>query len=170
MPQGTVLGPVLFLCLIASISDGTDSNTRVSFSLTTPAPAGASTTRMTSTSCSLTWRSSTTGLERWTLEFNGTSSRQLGAGQSTITGPCHIKFQFWNEWTYNSCSGGEIEEKDHVKDFGVMPSSDLTFFHHIKKVVETSWKQSGFIFRTWSRGTMMTLWTTMIQSRLDYCN
>ena len=54
-----------------------------------------------------------------------------------------------------------------------MLSSDLTFTHHIKKVVKTCRKQSGFIFRTFrtrSRGTMMTLWTSMIQSRLDYCS
>ena len=71
------------------------------------------------------------------------------------------------------CSGDIIEEMRDVKDLGVMLSSDLTFTCHIKKTIKTCRKQAGYIFRTFStraRSTVITLWKTMIQSRLDYCS
>ena len=107
------------------------------------------------------------------MEFNGDNFKALRCWPVNNNWTRHLPFQFRNEWTYSSCSGGEIEEKEHVKDLGVMLSSDLTFSNHIKKVVKICRKQSGFIFRTFrtrSRETMMTLWTSMIQSRLDYCS
>ena len=54
-----------------------------------------------------------------------------------------------------------------------MLSSDLPFTSHIKKTIKGYRKQSGLIFRTFrtrSKYTMLTLWKSLIQSRLDYCS
>ena len=74
---------------------------------------------------------------------------------------------------YVNEEGKDIEEKDHLKDLGIQMSNDLTFSKHIDKTVSTCSKTIGWIrrtFRTRSIYTMKDLWSSMIQSRLDYCS
>ena len=50
---------------------------------------------------------------------------------------------------------------------------DLSFSQHINKVVSTCNKIVGWALRTFktrSKSTMLVLWNSMIQSRLDYCS
>ena len=66
-----------------------------------------------------------------------------------------------------------IQEKPHLRDLGVQVSSNLTFNHHIDNVVLSSTRMVGWVMRTFrrrSKATMLTLWKTIIQSKIDYCS
>ena len=56
---------------------------------------------------------------------------------------------------------------------GVEVSSDLSFNNHIENVVAASNRMVGWVMRTFrrmSRCLMITVWKTLIQTKLDYCS
>ena len=66
-----------------------------------------------------------------------------------------------------------IEEKSNLRDLGVQVSSDLTFSIHIENGVLAATRMVGWVMRTFSRRSkflMLTMWKTLIQSKLDYCS
>ena len=74
---------------------------------------------------------------------------------------------------YIDPEGNIIEEKEHLRDLGVELSSDLTFSRHIENIVSDASRLVGWIMRTFrrrSKGVMVTLWKSLIQSRLEYCS
>ena len=67
----------------------------------------------------------------------------------------------------------KIEEKEHLRDLGVEISSNLKFNDHIGNVVTSASSMVGWAMRTFrrrSRATMMTIWKSLIQPKLDYCS
>ena len=91
------------------------------------------------------------------------------------------KFEMLRYWprkgskpdNYKDPAGTDIEEKDHLRDLGVELSSDLTFHIHIENVVNAASKLTGWALRTFrrrSRKLMLTVWKTLIQTKLDYCS
>ena len=75
--------------------------------------------------------------------------------------------------SYKDPDGNPIEEKANLRDLGVQISSDLTFSIHIENVVAAATKMVGWVLRTFrrrSRTLMLTLWKSLIQSKLDYCS
>ena len=77
----------------------------------------------------------------------------------------HMKYGKDNELKKYSCylasNGKLIENKEHIKDLGVMMSRDCTFTHHIYKVCSTVEELSGWVLRTFksrSSEVMLTLW------------
>ena len=76
--------------------------------------------------------------------------------------------------TYYCTPLGEIiTQQDHVKDLGVMLSSDGTFDHHINKIIESAKSTVAWILRTFStrdKTTMLTLWKSMVIPILEYCS
>ena len=74
---------------------------------------------------------------------------------------------------YNSPDGSQIEEKPHLRDLGVQINTDLTFKNHIQNCVASANKLIGWAMRTFRRRStlvMMTIWKSLIQSKLDYCS
>ena len=75
--------------------------------------------------------------------------------------------------TYKSPDGSVIEEKVNLKDLGVEMASDLTFFVHISNTVAAANKLVGWALRTFRRRSkmvMLTIWKSLVQSKLDYCS
>ena len=73
---------------------------------------------------------------------------------------------------YRAPDGQSIEVKDDLRDLGVRLSSDLSFRTHIQSVVASANKIVGWVLRTFRRRSpyvMLTLWHSLIQSKLDYC-
>ena len=66
-----------------------------------------------------------------------------------------------------------IEEKSHLRDLGVEICSDLSFAVHIDNTVTSATRLLGWAMRTFrrrSRMIMMTIWKSLVQSKLDYCS
>ena len=75
------------------------------------------------------------------------------------------------DFSYRSPDGTKIEERDHLRDLGVEMSSDLTFTVHIKNSVSAANRLVVWALRTFRRRSkliMLTIWKSLIQSKLDY--
>ena len=74
---------------------------------------------------------------------------------------------------YLSPEDNPIEEKSHLRDLGVELSNDLSFTLHIENTVASANKLIGWSLRTFRRRSsliMMTIWKSLVQSKLDYCS
>ena len=74
---------------------------------------------------------------------------------------------------YRSDQGSIIEEKDHVRDLGIVMSNDATFNKHIYDKCTNIKSKIAWVLRTFkSRDpqTMLTLWKSQILCHLDYCS
>ena len=75
------------------------------------------------------------------------------------------------EQPYLSPDGTPIIQKLHLRDLGVEMSSNCSFTIHIENVVTSVTKMVGWVLRTFrSRVVMITCWSSLLQSRLDYCS
>ena len=75
-------------------------------------------------------------------------------------------------YEYSTSGGVVITPLTHVKDLGVIISSDLTWHRHINIMVEGANKMSSWalsLFQDRSKTTMLTLYKSLIRCRLEYC-
>ena len=66
-----------------------------------------------------------------------------------------------------------IEEKDSIRDLGVIMSSDATFSSHVDAVCSKVRQKSGWIMRTFhTRSTwfLKFMWKCLVQGHVDYCS
>ena len=165
VPQGTVLGPILFLLHISCIAREVSVESTVSSYVDdTRVTRGISNTP---TDC-MSLQQDLEAIYRWAdhvnMVFNGDKFEMLRFWPGQAATP---NFQ------YTDPDGNIIEEKKHLRDLGVEVSSDLTFSIHIENVVCASTRMVGWVMRTFrrrSRTIMLTLWKSLIQSKLDYCS
>ena len=167
VPQGTVMGPILFLVLILDISHGTDTSTRVtSFADDTRASRPIHSqddidTLQQDINTIYSWA------DRVNMEFNGDKFECLRCW------PHQDKSHLLDNHHYKDSSDKDIEEPSEVKDLGILFSPDLSFRVHIDKMIKQTNKLTGWVFRTFrtrSVKVMMTVWRSLIQPRLDYCS
>ena len=88
-------------------------------------------------------------------------------GTILMSGPGKNKPAF----SYKSPDGTIIEEKQHLRDLGVEMSCDLSFTVHIENTVAAATKLVGWALRTFrrrSKTVMLTIWKSIIHSKLDY--
>ena len=163
VPQGSVLGPLLFLILIGDI----DKDVVVAF-----LSSFADDTRVGSRiSCEEDTQTLQTDLEsvyNWTtennMELHGSKFELLRYG---------VNDDLRSGTHYKSNIGSVIEEKDQVKDLGVTMHRSGSFSPQIIKLVVEGKKQCGWILRTFitrQATPMLTLWKSLVLSRLEYCS
>ena len=66
-----------------------------------------------------------------------------------------------------------IEEKEVLRDLGIMMNNVATFDEHIEKVCKTVKQKSGWILRTFrfrQPHIMKILWKQLVQPHIDYCS
>ena len=164
VPQGTVLGPILFLVHIAGIADTLSASTEASsFADDTRVMRGISSVE----DCEAlqadlmkvyTWA------ENVNMHFNADKFECLRFWAKQEDAPV---------FKYLAPDHAEIEVKPHLRDLGVEISSDMSFKVHITKTVTSASRLSGWTLRTFHRRgitLMKTLWKCMIQPKLDYCS
>ena len=162
VPQGSVLGPLLFLVLLGDI----DHNVAHSF-VSSFADDSRITKAVNDKRDTEKMQSDLDTIYRWTEENN--MALNDDKFECLRYGP---NMEMKNGTSYKSNTDMQIEVKEHVKDLGIIMSSDYTFKEHISQTVSTAKSLSGWILRTFSTRDplpMMTLWKTMVLPKLDYC-
>ena len=160
VPQGSVLGPLLFLILLGDIDEGITNAFLSSF---------ADDTRIlnqTNTPLEVAnFQEDLDSVYKWTAENN----MQLNNGKFE-----HLHYgPPQNDRQFKSSSDSIIEEKDCVKDLGVLMSNTGQFTQHIHKMINAAKQQCSWILRTFKTREptlMLTLWKSLVQSRIEYCS
>ena len=165
VPQGTVLGPLLFLILINDIDDHLSEEAMVGLF--------ADDTRVSAVirdeddveklqqnlNIIYDWQ------VRNIMQFNNEKFELLRSGH------CDSIKESTDYFTGDYTD--IIERKEHLRDLGVIVQEDLLFTHHIAKVISNVRSKSGWILRSMvSRKPeiMRKVWKCYILPCVDYCS
>ena len=128
VPQGSVLGPLLFLVLIGDIDADINSSFLSSFADDTRVGKG-----IKATNDAIHLQTDLKSVYQWAIdnnmEFNNTKFELLQYG---------LNFVIKQTVKYFAPDGTQITAKSHVKDLGVLMSSDGTFFEQINKICQSA--------------------------------
>ena len=165
VPQGSVLGPLLFLVLIGDI----DQNVATAF-LSSFADDTRVGNKISNMSDATRLQDDLSAVYKWSvdnnMEFNS-DKFELMRYRSRASKDIQA------ETSYVSFDGSPIEEETHVRDLGVTLSNDATFTQHIQNRCELTKSKISWVLRTFhsrSRTLMLTLWKSLIMCHLDYCS
>ena len=161
VPQGTVLGPLLFLIMISDIDKDIKSSTLISFAddtrLYTNVDSPSDCDNMQSDLDSVYEWASTNNMFFNSKKFNYISfSPQLQSNTTNV---------------YITPNSNIINHSNTVLDLGIHMSHDCSFDFHITKLSKKCFNLSDMILRSFltrERLTMLTLFKSIILSRLDY--
>lgn len=162
VPQGSVLGPLLFLILIGDIDKNVVSAFVSSFADDTRA-AQATDTIQDVTKLQKDLNSIYLWSENNNMQFNDGKFECMRHGSNN---------ELKESTHYLTKSGEVIKTADHVKDLGVWMSSDGSFNKHISEMVTKANNMCGWIlrtFRTREKLPMLQLWKSLVRSNIDYC-
>ena len=163
VPQGSVIGPLIFLVLISDIDENTAHSLVASF---------ADDTRVTKSirqeEDAIDLQGDLFEIYKWSVdnntEFNDTKFELVRYGKSD---------ELKQATSYITPSFQVIQEKTSVKDLGVTLSSDGTFKSHVNKIIESAKSMSSWVLRTFTardRKTMLTLYKSLIRPILEYAS
>ena len=97
------------------------------------------------------------------MEFNGTKFECLKYGTNRM-----LK----ESYSYiNSDSTEAIEDKENIRDLGIILSDNGDYSEHINRIVRKAKQKCGWIARSFHRNTVdfrKMMWKTYVQSVLDY--
>ena len=163
VPQGSVIGPLLFLILLGDIDEYAASSFVSSF---------ADDTRVLGKISSVEdvehLQTDLNAIYEWSLRNNMTFNSDKF---ELISYGTNQDIRAASE--YKSDTGLAIEQKSTVKDLGVHLSEDCTFTSQIEQVAQSAKLKCGWIlrtFRTRARLPMITLWKSLVQHIPDYCS
>ena len=165
VPQGSVLGPLLFLVLIGDIDEHIATAFLSSFADDTRVGNGINS--ITDIEC---LQRDLEAVYKWStdnnMQFNFDKFELLRYRSRNTK-------EVQSVTTYESNNGTIIQEKDHVRDLGVLLSNDATFTQHILDRCEVVKSKIAWVLRTFKSRQptpMLVLWKTLILCHLDYCS
>ena len=161
VPQGTVLGPLLFLILMSDINKGVSNTKIISFADDTRVYNNIKTVD----DCNVL-QSDLESVYNWAdvnnMLFNASKFDYLSFA---------CKNNSLSSNVYVNPDLNIINQHDNIKDLGILMSSDCSFEKHILSVSSRCSRLAGWILRTFAsrdKITMLTLFKSLVLSRLDY--
>ncbi len=161
VPQGTVLGPILFLIMINDICKGIQSqiysfadDTRLLRSI-----KSSTDSHILQNDLNLIYDFAIKN----NLKFNVEKFELIKFGRNAM-----LK----NETSYHNPSNQNIIATSTVKDLGITFNDNLSFTNHINKIVSKCRQLTGLILRTFkTRNTdiMIMLYKSLIRPNIEYC-
>lgn len=162
VPQGSVLGPLLFLIHISDIDAHVRHSLLASFADDTRVLKEVS-----SDHDAALLQSDLNALYSWAklnnMSFNNNKFEHMMYNTRPHTTVAHV---------YTAQDETSIATKEHVRDLGVTLSSDGSFSMHIINVTKKARGQVGWILRTFKTRDslpMLTLYKTLVLPLLEYC-
>ena len=165
VPQGSVLGPLLFLILIGDIDKDVATSFLSSFADDTR--IGKSITSVEDTQ---QLQADLESIYNWSVNNNmsfNCDKFELMRYRSKESKESQLNSGYMDN------NGQAIEEAQQVRDLGVVMSNDATFTSHIHEKSKSVKALISWILRTFrSREPlpMLTLWKTLVLCHLDYCS
>ena len=163
VPQGSVLGPLLFLILLGDIDKSVSSAFVSSFADDTRVGHRIKTAEDINS-----LQEDLKAIYQWSadnnMKFNSEKFECIRYGK---------RRDIHETTVYLSDTNTVIAPKDQIKDLGVIISSNCLFKNQIDNVVKTASKLCGWILRTFKTRTprlMILLWKSLVLSKLDYCS
>ena len=162
VPQGSVLGPLLFLILLGDIDEQVAHSFVSSFADDTrvgKSIGSADDTRLLQEDLNQIFEWS----QRVNMAFNSDKFEHLRY-KANAQQPPH---------TYLSDTGTPIETKSKLRDLGVTISDSATFSDFISEKIASVSRLSGWALRTFksrSLPVMLTLWKSLLRCHIDYCS
>ena len=163
VPQGSVIGPLLFLVLLGDIDANILSSFLSSFADDTRMARGLS-----GVSDASALQTDLEAVYQW-AEDNNMSFNDLKFEVLRFGSDLTLKLIT----SYTNPSGNIIDSKEHVPDLGVTVSADGSFREHIRKVCQSARNMCAWILRTFSdrrEDLMLTTWKSLVLPILDYCS
>ncbi len=162
VPQGSVLGPLLFLIHISDINRHVLHSSVASFADDTRVLKEVS-----SISDAEKLQTDLASLYSWAehnnMSFNNSKFEHIHYTSGRIN---------YNENIYTAPDGSHIDTKEYIRDLGITLSCDGNFTQHIHNVVKKARSQAGWIlrtFRTREMRPMLTLYKSLVIPLLEYC-
>ena len=163
VPQGSVIGPLLFLILIGDIDSNITSGFISSFADDTRLSKGISGV-MDASSLQTELETVYQWADDNNMLFNNKKFEVLRYGPDDT-----LKFTT----SYTAPDGSIISDKHHVRDLGVTMSDDGSFKEHISVMCQSARNMCSWILRTFqsrSPELMLTMWKSLVLPILDYCS
>ena len=162
VPQGTVLGPILFVIMICDLG----SDLTAAFISMFADDSRVSSIATSENEQAHFQQELDDAIYPWAQAnkavFNGDKFEHVHFGKNCASVP-----------TYLDTNGTPIDKKANIKDLGVIISNDLTWSNQIDRVIASCRKQTAWILRTFASRdiqTMRTLWVSLVRPIIDYCS
>ena len=163
IPQGTVLGPILFIIMISDLCKDL---------LVSVASKYADDTKNTAKI------GNTNDSEHFQKELDEKVYPWAPENNMCLNGDKFEHHRIGNnlkieKHSYTDPNGEVINEKEYIKDLGVYISSDLTWTRQINEVASKAISMAGWALRTFQTRKelpMITIWNSLVRPCLDYCS
>ena len=170
VPQGTVLGPVLFIIYINDMASALNAAKCLSFADDTKLSHPIS-----GENCRQDLQQDLWKVINWSL----TNNMQLHENKFEVVNYCLNSSRLLRElpfmaemYDYITTNGHTIQPTDVVRDLGIYLSNDLSWTPHIQQAVNSARKMAAWVlsvFRDRTPTIMLTLYKSMVRSKLEYC-
>ena len=170
VPQGTVLGPILFILYIDDQLESLETALGKVFADDTKL-IGRIVDILTKFLLQDDLHNVVAWAERNNMQLNESKFEILN--YSLNNSMLLRNLPFVDEYHhYSLTSGATIEPSHTVRDLGVLLSDDCSWTPHIRQMLQTSRKMAAWVLSVFSSRSpflMLTLFKTMVRSRLEYC-
>ena len=162
VPQGSVLGPLIFLILISDIDMSLEYTRASSFADDTRNVALESSNlsqNIIQAELSLMYDWARINM----MTFNEAKFEHL---------QYRVHQQLLHDHLYFTEDGCDIKKVSELKDLGIIMDRDGSFNSHIQTMITKARRQTGWILRTFKvrdRVSMLTLFRAMVLPILEYC-